>query len=65
MDNIKIFEKQIMLSIVDNGIGFDIESKNKDPHFGLLNMQKRVNEIEGKLEIQSKLGEGTKIEVSV
>ncbi|WP_394990929.1 7TM-DISM domain-containing protein [Emticicia sp.] len=63
--NVKIFEKQIMLSIIDNGIGFDVESKKAEPHFGLLNMQKRVNEMDGKLEIQSKLGEGTKIEVSV
>lgn len=63
--DLSIIENQIYLHIIDNGIGFDIESKKSEPHFGLLNMQKRVNEIEGKLEIQSKLGEGTKIVVSI
>ena len=63
--NLRIVNKQIQLNIIDNGIGFDVESKKIEPHFGLLNMQKRVNEIDGKLNIKSKLGAGTNIEVLV
>ncbi|GGD66862.1 hypothetical protein GCM10011514_33640 [Emticicia aquatilis] len=61
--NLEIFKEQICLEIVDNGKGFDVEKTKEDPHYGLLNMQKRVNEIGGELTIKSKIGEGTKIEV--
>lgn len=63
--NLKIIDKQIQLNIIDDGIGFNIENKRAEPHFGLLNMQKRVNEIDGELHIISKLGVGTTIEVLV
>lgn len=63
--NLKIIDKQIQLKIIDDGVGFDVENKKNEPHFGLLNMQKRVNEIDGKLHIISKLGVGTTIEVLV
>lgn len=57
--------EQIQLSIVDNGIGFQHEllglgSKN-NAHFGLIGMNERVELIEGRMEIDSKPGEGTKI----
>lgn len=63
--NFKIIDKHILLNIIDNGVGFDFDSKKAEPHFGLLNMQKRVKEIDGKLNIKSKLGAGTNIEVLV
>lgn len=63
--NLRVIDKQIQLKIIDNGVGFDVESKKAEPHFGLLNMQKRVNEINGKLNIKSNLGAGTNIEVMV
>lgn len=63
--NLKILKEQICLEIIDNGKGFDVEKTKEDPHYGLLNMQKRVNEIGGRLIIKSKIGEGTKIEVSL
>lgn len=58
-------ENQVHLEIIDNGTGFDVEKTKIDPHYGLLNMQKRVNEIEGKLIIKSEIGKGTKIGVIV
>lgn len=61
--NLKILGDKICLEIIDNGKGFDVKKTKEDPHYGLLNMQKRVNEIDGKLSINSKIGEGTKIEV--
>jgi two-component system, sensor histidine kinase LadS len=63
--NLKLNEKQVCLEIIDNGTGFDVEKTKIDPHYGLLNMQKRVSEIEGKLLIKSEIGKGTKIEVIV
>jgi two-component system, sensor histidine kinase LadS len=59
----KIIEQHFTFTIIDNGIGFDIENKKNGLHCGLLNMEKRVNEMEGKLCVQSKNGIGTKIEV--
>lgn len=63
--NLSLKENQVFLEIIDNGTGFDVEKTKIEPHYGLLNMQKRVNEIEGKLLIKSKIGKGTKIEVIV
>ncbi len=57
--NAKKLETQTKITIQDNGIGFDqvtIEKGN-----GLQNMQKRIEEIEGKFHLTSS-NEGTKIE---
>lgn len=61
--NLKIIKEQIRLEIIDDGKGFDVAKTKEEPHYGLMNMQKRVNEIGGKLTIKSSIGEGTKIEV--
>jgi PAS domain S-box-containing protein len=53
----------LRLSIEDNGVGFeadDIDRKN-----GLLNMQERAALMGGDLNIQSKKGEGTKINLTI
>ena len=63
--NLSILENQIFLKITNNGIGFDLESKRLEPHFGILNMQKRVSELGGKLEIKSDINEGTSITISI
>ena len=51
--------KNIHVNIKDNGIGF--ETKNNKGN-GLKNMQQRVAELNGKINIISKLNEGTHIE---
>ncbi|MDI5888452.1 tetratricopeptide repeat-containing sensor histidine kinase [Flavobacterium yafengii] len=51
----------LKLSISDNGEGFDI--KNKKRGIGLNNMKERANSLKGQFNIESKIGEGTKIEV--
>ncbi|WP_027338935.1 sensor histidine kinase [Halonatronum saccharophilum] len=54
------------LMIKDNGQGFDIEQlKNKAGHLGLKGVEERVEEVTGKFEINSKLGEGTIIKVII
>lgn len=53
----------IVLEVIDNGIGFDINQKKDDLHWGLINMQKRASEINGILKIESV--KGTKISIEL
>jgi signal transduction histidine kinase len=57
----------LKLVIEDNGKGFNLEEKVKNEltgsGYGLTNMNKRANRVGGKLNIYSKPGEGTRIEV--
>jgi PAS domain S-box-containing protein len=61
---IKLEEKKsrIELSIIDNGKGFQHESRQR---FGLRNMHGRAASINGKLQIKSKQEQGTSVTVSV
>jgi len=52
----------LKLTITDDGNGFDI--KNKRNGIGLNNMRERANSLKGQFNIESKIGEGTKIEVT-
>ena len=52
----------LKLIITDDGVGFDI--KNKKNGIGLNNMKERANSLKGQFNIESKIGEGTKIEVT-
>lgn len=60
----------IVFSVVDDGVGFDIEELNKkhfdvDGGFGLFSMRERVELLEGEFEIISEQGKGTKILVKI
>lgn len=50
---------QIILTITDDGKGFDINAQNN--RNGLRNLKKRASEIDGNVEIRSKPGDGTTI----
>lgn len=52
----------LKLTINDDGNGFDIKSKKNG--IGLTNMKERANSLKGQFSIESKIGEGTKIEVT-
>lgn len=56
---------EIQVSIVDDGIGFDLNKiKISDINkrgFGLFSVRERLANIGGRLEVESKLGKGTKI----
>jgi len=62
--NMKLEEKKnrIELSIIDNGKGFQHESRQR---FGLRNMHGRAASINGKLQIKSKQEQGTSVTLSV
>ncbi|MFC5401762.1 sensor histidine kinase [Cohnella soli] len=62
-------ETTVEMHIEDNGVGFivdAIESRAKShSHFGLIGMKERVELLQGKWEIQSKPGHGTKIIIDI
>jgi len=65
---IEITKNTIILVISDNGIGFSRESiKKSDDYngYGLMSMEERVTLLNGKFEINSSPGRGTKILVSI
>ncbi|MFW5985484.1 MAG: sensor histidine kinase [Halanaerobiaceae bacterium] len=57
-------EKYINIMIEDDGRGFEMEEVEND-RFGLVSMRERCELLEGKFEIQSKPGMGTKIKISI
>jgi two-component system NarL family sensor kinase len=69
-DKIKVTFKyagaHLLLTIADNGIGFDFGQRDKsDAGLGLHNMQRRVDLLRGKLDIQSSGGQGSVIHISI
>ena len=56
-------ENGIVIDISDNGKGFDLETI--DFGNGIVNMQKRIEEIGGVFKIQSELNKGTQITISL
>lgn len=63
----KTYENICMIDIEDNGKGFCDESEDvkTDMHFGLSLMKERVELLNGKIEILSAEGEGTKIHIEI
>lgn len=59
----EIVDNKIHLSVIDNGRGFEVVD-NKES-FGLTNMQGRAASINGKLSIESKISNGTKVSVVI
>ncbi|WP_168121118.1 sensor histidine kinase [Paenibacillus sp. HB172176] len=57
-------DHKVHMTLIDNGIGFDLEAK-KQSSYGLLTMEERVNELGGSLNMISKPGEGTTIHLWV
>ena len=53
------------LTIRDNGIGFDMRSKEPTGHFGLIGMRERAELAGGKLKIESEKGKGTKVVLTI
>lgn len=51
----------LTISISDNGSGFD--QANSKEGYGIYNMQKRIEEIEGQFTLSSAIGQGTQIQI--
>ena len=52
--------KHVELSIMDNGVGFDLQD-DKITGMGISIMQERATEVGAKLEVESKIGHGTRL----
>lgn len=53
------------LVVEDDGVGFDPLQDGPEGHFGLLMMRERVESVGGTLDLDSRLGRGTRVRVSV
>jgi len=62
-------EEALELSVHDDGKGFDLDGTHREPKvesgIGLLGMEERLRQIGGRLVIQSTLGEGTDVQITV
>ena len=56
-------DDKIQLTITDDGKGFDINQQKPTP--GLISMRERVDSINGDLTIQSEIGKGTRVCVTI
>ena len=56
---------QFMLRVKDNGQGFEMESNFFDSGFGFLGMRERCDRINAQLTVNSQLGEGTEVIISI
>jgi two-component system sensor histidine kinase UhpB len=55
----------LMLTVKDNGVGMNLCQVDQTRHFGLLGMRERVQALHGQFELDSQMGEGTCIRVTV
>ncbi|BCJ87842.1 sensor histidine kinase [Effusibacillus dendaii] len=59
---------EILVHILDNGKGFDLKTsrgKKEQGHYGLLGMQERIQLLGGKVEFRTRIGEGTKVIITL
>jgi signal transduction histidine kinase len=55
-------ESGLLLTIADDGVGFDVEAVSRDG-LGLVSMSERLEPLGGTLKIESRPGQGTRLEV--
>ena len=63
--NLTQHPQQVVLTIRDDGCGFDPAEVDEDQHFGLTGMRERVELLGGRVEIASQPGQGTTIKIEV
>jgi signal transduction histidine kinase len=58
-------ETSLKLTVQDDGVGFDLKEASRNKSFGLLGMRERALSLQGKLDLVSPPGQGTRIEVTI
>lgn len=58
-------QTNVMLTIEDDGKGFDTKDKVKRKGIGMMNIEQRVSYLNGLLEVNSKPNEGTEIHIEI
>ncbi|HMH22814.1 MAG TPA: sensor histidine kinase [Puia sp.] len=56
---------KVLITVEDDGRGFDLHPLQRSPGIGLTNIRSRVNYFNGKMDIESKKGEGTIINIEL
>ncbi|MEZ5039229.1 MAG: sensor histidine kinase [Saprospiraceae bacterium] len=56
-------EDRLHLTVEDNGQGFDVEALKKAPGVGWINIQSRVNYLNGQLDLHALPGRGTSVNI--
>lgn len=66
---LKAEDKNLLLSIIDNGTGFDykkyLETRKHNNQVGVISMEERVTLMDGIFNIASQIGKGTNIEIKI
>ena len=59
-------QSELIVTITDNGVGFDFEQSGQGSHgLGLIGMKERVALVHGELLVSSAVGKGTRVQVAV
>ena len=58
--NFEWLKENVNISIKDNGTGFDM-ALTKQNSFGIVGMKERIDLLDGTMDIQSEIGQGTRI----
>lgn len=56
---------QVTIAVHDDGVGFDLSARRKPTSFGLAGLRERAYLVDGRLNIDSAPGRGTRIEVRI
>ncbi|RAP73948.1 sensor histidine kinase [Paenibacillus montanisoli] len=61
--------QMVKIVVKDNGVGFHVDQMEarvkNSTHFGLIGMRERVELLEGRMEIESAIGQGTKLTIHI
>lgn len=63
--SLKLLNGKLIVSVQDDGKGFDVQSTLNKKTFGILGMKERVRAMNGRFELESTIGKGTKIKVTL
>jgi Signal transduction histidine kinase len=58
-------ENWLFVTVEDNGIGMDLTTKDQQKGLGLVNIQHRIALLDGQMEILSRPGEGTTVNIQI
>lgn len=58
-------EEQLLLTVVDDGVGFDTAAPSQPDRFGLRGLRSLVRDVGGELDVTSAVGEGTSVRMAV
>lgn len=58
-------ENKLSVMVEDNGQGFDLNDENNREGMGMLNIRSRIDDLKGNLDIDSNIGSGTTVTLSL